>query len=342
MEEWILVVDDDSNNLKTASHILVKNGMRASCVHSGKEALKFLEGGRTPDLILLDIHMPEMDGFETLEKIRSNEAFSSIPVIFLTADEDSGSETRGLDAGAMDFIKKPFVPEVLMTRVRHIVTLTKLQNDLECQVREKTAEVVEHQEKLKRLNVQIVMALSSAVDAKDNYTNGHALRGAEYSKEIALRAGLPQEKADSIYLIGLLHDVGKIGIPDYIINKDCELDDDEYRLTRKHPEMGQEILDKIPEFPELAIGARYHHERFDGRGYPDGLSGEDIPLEARIIAVADTYDAMTSRRSYRDVLPQAVAREEIEKGVGTQFDPKFAKVMLEMIDEDKEYTMRQK
>ncbi len=106
--------------------------------------------------------------------------------------------------------------------------------------------------------------------------------------------------------------------------------------------MGQEILDKIPEFPELAIGARYHHERFDGRGYPDGLSGEDIPLEARSIAVADTYDAMTSRRSYRDVLPQAVAREEIEKGVGTQFDPKFAKVMLEMIDEDKEYTMRQK
>ena len=342
MNEWILVIDDDANNLKAASHILVKSGMRASCVRSGEEALRFLEGGRRPDLILLDIHMPEMDGFETLHRIRADEQTAMIPVVFLTADEDSESETRGLEAGAMDFIKKPFVPEVLLTRVRHIIELTRLQNDLESQVREKTAEVVAQQEKLKRLNVQIVMTLSGAVDAKDKYTNGHALRVAEYSREIARRCGYGEEQAQKIYLIGLLHDVGKIGIPDTIINKTSRLSDEEYAITKQHPELGWHILQNIPEFPELAIGAHWHHERYDGKGYPDGISGHAIPEEARIIAVADSYDAMTSRRSYRDVLPQQVARDEIEKGIGTQFDPVFAKAMLDMIDEDTAYVLRQK
>lgn len=341
MNEWILVIDDDPNNLKAASHILLKSGMRASCVRSGEDALRFLQksGERQPDLILLDIHMPGMDGFETLKHLR--ERNQSIPVVFLTADEDSGSETRGLNAGAMDFIKKPFVPEVLLTRVRHIIALIRLQNDLESQVQEKTAAVIAQQEKLNRLSIQIVMTLSGAVDAKDPYTNGHSRRVAEYAREIALRYGYSPERAQNIYLIGLLHDIGKIGIPDTIINKPDRLSDEEYELTRRHPEMGCRILENIPDFPELAIGAHWHHERFDGKGYPDGLSGTDIPEEARIIAVADSYDAMTSRRSYRDVLPQEVVRAEIEKGVGTQFDPTFAKIMLKMIDSDKEYQMHQ-
>lgn len=342
MNEWILVVDDDPNNLKAASHILVKNGMRASCVRSGADALRFLNGGaRRPDLILLDIHMPGMDGFETLKKIQEDPNTASIPVVFLTADEEIDAETRGLEAGALDFVKKPFVPEVLLTRVRHIVVLTRLQTDLESQVKEQTAEIIEQQEKLNRLTIQIVMTLSGAVDAKDPYTNGHSRRVAEYSREIALRAGYDQAYGERIYLIGLLHDIGKIGIPDTIINKPDRLSDEEYELAKNHPVVGCKILENIPEFPELAIGAHWHHERFDGKGYPDGLSGMDIPEEARIIAVADTYDAMTSRRSYRDVLPQEVVRSEIEKGVGTQFDPRFSRIMLQMIDEDKEYQMRQ-
>ncbi len=230
----------------------------------------------------------------------------------------------------------------LLTRVRRIIELTRQQNDLESQVREKTAEIVAQQEKLRRLNVQIVMALSGAVDAKDKYTNGHARRVADYSREIARRCGFDAEEARKIYLIGLLHDVGKIGIPDAIINKPTQLTDEEYEITKQHPELGWHILQNIREFPELAIGAHWHHERYDGKGYPDGISGSDIPVEARIIAVADSYDAMTSRRSYRDVLPQKVARDEIEKGVGTQFDPVFAKAMLDMIDEDTEYKLRQK
>ena len=142
-------------------------------------------------------------------------------------------------------------------------------------------------------------------------------------------------------MIGLLHDIGKIGVPDSIISKPERLTDAEYQIIRTHPEQGDKILQNIPEFPELSIGARWHHERYDGAGYPDGIAGEDIPEEARIIAVTDAYDAMASRRSYRDVLPQERIRTEIRKGMATQFDPTFARIMLEMIDEDKEYRMRE-
>lgn len=142
-------------------------------------------------------------------------------------------------------------------------------------------------------------------------------------------------------MVGLLHDVGKIGVPDAVINKPAKLTNDEFELIKNHPVMGARILKNIKEMPRLATGARWHHERYGGGGYPDGLAGEDIPEDARIIAVADAYDAMSSRRSYRDVLPQGVVREEIENGRGTQFDPRFADIMLEMIDEDTEYEMRE-
>lgn len=143
-------------------------------------------------------------------------------------------------------------------------------------------------------------------------------------------------------MMGLLHDVGKIGIPDGIINKTVRLTDEEYSIIRKHPIMGEKILMNITEFPKLRIGARWHHERYDGKGYPDGLTGEEIPMEARMIAVADAYDAMSSRRSYREVLPQEKVRQEIQNGKGTQFDPVFAEIMLSMIDEDTDYQMREK
>lgn len=142
-------------------------------------------------------------------------------------------------------------------------------------------------------------------------------------------------------MMGLLHDVGKIGVPDAVINKPGRLNDEEYGRIKVHPEMGSRILEKIQEMPELMTGAKWHHERYDGSGYPDGLAGSDIPEEARIIAVADAYDAMTSRRSYRDILERSVVRNETEKGKGTQFDPVFADIMLKMIDEDTEYKMRE-
>ena len=341
MSDWILVVDDDSANLRMASHILSAENMRVSCLKSGDDALRFLQDNK-PDIILLDIHMQGMDGFETIEAIKENGDTADIPVIFLTADDDDQTESRGLKAGAVDFLKKPFVPEVLLLRVRHTIDLVRLQEDMHKEVSLMTHEIVKQHEKMERVTIQIVQALAGAVDAKDTYTSGHSSRVADYSREIAKRAGLSDQVQDDIYMMGLLHDVGKIGIADTIINKTSKLSDEEYAIIKTHPVKGDKILKNIPEFPKLAIGARWHHERFDGRGYPDGIAGEEIPMEARIIAVADAYDAMSSKRSYRDNLPQEIVRGEVEKGMGTQFDPVYAKIMLAMIDEDKNYDMREK
>ena len=196
--------------------------------------------------------------------------------------------------------------------------------------------------KVEEMNVQVVRALATAIDAKDKYTNGHSTRVAEYSKMIAARSGYSKAEQDEIYMMALLHDVGKIGVPDSVINKTSKLTDKEFSMIRQHPVIGDSILGSIKERPDLAIGARWHHERYDGKGYPDGKAGEDIPEEARIIAVADAYDAMTSRRSYRDIMSQDDVMTEIEKGMGTQFDPAFAKAMLSIMDEDENYTLREK
>ena len=198
-----------------------------------------------------------------------------------------------------------------------------------------------YSKKVEEMNLQVVSALATAIDAKDQYTNGHSSRVAEYARAIAARSGYSKDEQDEIYMMGLLHDVGKIGVPDQVINKAGKLTPEEYEHIKKHPVIGSGILESIKERPKLATGARWHHERYGGGGYPDGISGEAIPEEARIIAVADAYDAMTSRRSYRDVMPQDVVRAEIEKGAGTQFDPRFADVMLQMIDEDVDFTLRE-
>ena len=190
-------------------------------------------------------------------------------------------------------------------------------------------------------SIHVVKVLAEAIDAKDAYTKGHSSRVAEYSREIAIRAHYSEAAQDEIYMMALLHDVGKIGVSDAVITKPGKLTDDEFAQIKTHPEKGAKILRAIEELPKLVTGARWHHERYDGRGYPDGLTETDIPEEARIIAVADAYDAMTSNRSYRRGMDQSKVREQIEKGKGTQFDPKFADIMIQMIDEDKEYKMRE-
>ena len=195
---------------------------------------------------------------------------------------------------------------------------------------------------LLRLFEQTATSLANAIDAKDEYTRGHSTRVAEYSKKIAEQAGKSPSECEDIYYVALLHDVGKIGISEAIINKDGKLTDEEYEEMKKHPVVGNQILSGITEYPYLSIGAHYHHERYDGKGYPDRLKGEDIPEIARIISVADAYDAMTSKRRYRKSIPQVMVREEIVKGSGTQFDPKFAKIMQHLIDMDTEYKMREK
>lgn len=332
--DWVVVVDDDVANLKMAGLILSRQHMRVTALKSGRALLDYIRNN-SPDVILLDVRMPEMDGFETMRLLKQEMApGQEIPVIFLTADDNAESEMKGLNLGAMDFIKKPFVPDVLTVRVKHIIQLTRLQRNLAEEVELKTQEN-------ENLSLRVVQTLAEAIDAKDTYTNGHSGRVAEYSKEIARRYGYTKKHQDEIYMMGLLHDVGKIGVPDAVINKPSKLTDEEFQFIKKHPELGDRILKKIKEMPKLSVGARWHHERYDGSGYPDGLAGQDILEEARIIAVADAYDAMTSRRSYRGMLPQDKVRSEIERGKGTQFDPVFAEIMLQMIAEDPDYRMRE-
>jgi HD-GYP domain-containing protein (c-di-GMP phosphodiesterase class II) len=231
---------------------------------------------------------------------------------------------------------------VIDTTLFYIFVLMDM-NDTVKRAMEREIEVLkEEQQNMHKMFVQTAEALASAIDAKDTYTHGHSARVAEYSKQIARLAGKDEKECREVYFAALLHDVGKIGIPDYIINKAGKLNDDEFSEIRKHPEIGRQILQNIIQSPYISIGAHYHHERYDGSGYPDGLKGSEIPEIARIIAVADAYDAMASKRSYRDPLAQNIVREEIEKGLGTQFDPTFATIMLKLIDTDKDYLMRER
>ena len=192
-----------------------------------------------------------------------------------------------------------------------------------------------------RLISQMIQAFVSAVEAKDKYTTGHALRVADYSMEISKRLGMSKEEQQRLYAAGLLHDIGKIGVPDDILNKTSKLTDAEYEIIKTHTVIGADILETISELPDLSVGARFHHEKYDGTGYPNRLKGEEIPKLAQIIAVADAYDAMTSSRSYRKPLEQRVVRQELVNGLGTQFAPKIADILISMIDEDVNYTMKQ-
>lgn len=335
----ILVVDDDVMNLRIAEKMLEER-YHIECVKSGKEALQFL-GKMLPNLILLDLHMPEMDGYEVLDYLQSEPKYRDIPVIFLTADNDRETEVKGFRKGAQDFIVKPFIADIMISRVDRILELSRLQKDLQREVEKQTRTAEERREKVERLSSQIMQTLAGTIDAKDKYTKGHSSRVADYAVKIAKKLGKSEKDQKDIYYLGLLHDIGKIGIPDGIINKTTRLTDEEYQIIKTHPIIGAEILQNISELPELVLGARWHHERYDGKGYPDGLKGAEIPEMSRIIGVADAYDAMTSNRSYRDVLPQSVVRGEIEKGKGSQFDPVFADMMIQLINEDTEYLMRE-
>ena len=187
----------------------------------------------------------------------------------------------------------------------------------------------------------MIKTLINAIDAKDQYTHGHSERVARYSLMLADKMKLEPEKLDNIYIAALLHDIGKIGVSDTIINKDGKLTADEYDNIKQHPVLGSQILTNISEMPVAVIGAKYHHERYDGTGYPEGLKGEEIPLEARIISVADAYDAMTSNRSYRNSMTQEKVREQLVNGRGRQFDPEIVDQMLIIMDGDKEFKMRE-
>ncbi len=235
------------------------------------------------------------------------------------------------------------VPGLFSTLLTVIaLTLIRSRDKQIGRYREAEVKQLTQQRKLsERLFEQTARALVTAIDAKDEYSHGHSVRVAEYSERIARMMGKSDEECKMVYYAGLLHDVGKIGISDSIINKKEELTQEEYEEIMRHPELGNQILSSIQDYPYISLGAHYHHERYDGKGYPDGLKGDDIPEIARIIAVADAYDTMSSNRSYRRAIPQQIIREEIIAGAGTQFDPEIAMIMRHLIDLDGEYRMKE-
>ena len=335
----VMLIDDDSINRKAVTSML-KDEFEVIAAASGKEAFEMLSKEKA-DLILLDVYMPEMDGHEVIKTLKGSAEYADIPVIFLTSDVEETTEIKGFSEGAIDFLRKPFRKNVAIQRIRRILELSYLQKYLQKEVERQTEVAESRRESVERLSWQMVQALASTIDAKDSYTNGHSTRVAQYSVMLAEKMGYTGEKLEQLQYAAMLHDIGKIGVPREIINKPSKLTDEEYAIIKTHPAIGENILKEVSEIPDIAIGARWHHERYDGKGYPDGMKGEAIPELARIIGVADAYDAMTSKRSYRDVLPQEVVIGELEKGKSTQFDPEIAEIMIELIKEDTDYIMHE-
>ncbi len=334
----IVVVDDDELVLRSAQEIL-SDRFNLKFFSSTVEATSFLSENPA-NLLLIDLDMAGISGFDFYKSIKQLPMQQTTSVVFLSSDSNyKDIEEEGYRLGAMDFITKPFVPKMLVQRISRLLEFVYLRNHLIKEVKIKTKIANEKSAQLDLLAFQAMQALASTIDAKDRYTNGHSQRVAKYAKLLAQRMGKTEAEQKNIYYVALLHDVGKIGVPDEIINKTSSLTSVEYEIMKTHPIIGANILKNISAMPILVIGARYHHERYDGRGYPDGLRGDEIPEIARIIGVADAYDAMTSRRSYRNVLPQRIVRDEFVKGKGCQFDPHIADLMVELIDEDWGYVM---
>lgn len=324
VKKTILIVDDDRMNLVTAQKFLMEE-YKVVGVNSGKQAFKYLMKFR-PDLILLDIFMPEIGGFEVMKLLQENRDWCKIPVIFLTADRKTETESKCFQMGAHDFITKPFEPGIMLNRIRRAIELDGYRKDLQRRLEEKTREV-------ELVTIQAITTVANTIDAKDDYTKGHSIRVAYYSEALARKIGWSEEEVQNIHYIALLHDIGKIGVPDSVLNKPFKLTNVEFELIKNHTVMGAEILKDIKMFPHVSVGAKFHHERYDGRGYPSGLKGDEIPLVARVIGIVDSYDAMTSNRVYRKRLQDEMVKQELIRGKGTQFDPYLVDQFMELLEE---------
>ena len=298
----LLLVDDEPTNLQVLRHILQAD-YRLLFATDGERALQVAREQR-PDLVLLDIMMPNMDGYAVCCALKADAATASIPVIFITALNDSQDETAGFDVGGVDYLTKPVSPPVVRARVRTHLSLVRM-------------------DELRETRLQIVQRLGRAAEYKDNETGLHVIRMSHFSQLRALAAGCSPAWAEDLLNAAPMHDVGKIGIPDEVLRKPGPLDADEWATMRRHPEIGAEIMGEHPSgvlqlAREIALA---HHEKWDGSGYPRGLAGEAIPLSARIVAIADVFDALTTRRPYKEPWPVQEAMNHIAAQAGKHFDP---------------------
>lgn len=322
----ILLVGDDFFSLRLTNDIL-RDEYEVVTFNMKSTLLDYL-WKYTADLILLDYQRPEKDGLDILTALKKTPHMATIPVMVLTAQKDVFVEIACLKAGAEEFITKPFVPEVVCSRIGRILELNKLQEDLQNRLDEKTRQ-------MENLMLQAISTIANTVDTKDDYKGDHSVLVAQYAAMIARELGWSNQDVQNIYNIGLLHDIGKISVPDMIIHKPGPLNKDEWEIMKGHTVMGAEILKDIHIVKMSNVVALHHHERYDGTGYPKGLRGEEIPIEARIVGLADAYVAMNSSRSYRDRLSTEQVYEELITGKGTQFDPYLVDILLKIIEENK-------
>jgi putative two-component system response regulator len=351
----ILIVDDTPANLSIISGVL-KESFRTKIATNGEKALALANAEDQPDLILLDVMMPGMDGYEVCRRLKADPATADIPVIFLTAKTDSDDEAKGLDLGAIDYIHKPFNPPIIQARVRNQLLVKEARDFLKSQNEILEEKVQERTRRLSAIQDVTILAMASLAETRDNDTGNHIRRTQHYVKLLAKRlaghpkfaAQLPADTIEMLYKSAPLHDIGKVGIPDHILLKPGRLTKEEFEIMKGHAELGFRSilaaeteqgmpLDFLTLAKEIAYG---HHEKWDGSGYPQGIKGDAIPLSARLMAVADVYDALISRRVYKDGMSHDQAVAIIRQGRGSHFDPDVVDAFLDVVDEVRAVALR--
>lgn len=337
-KKTILVVDDDKTNLLMAQKVLAED-YRVAVVNSGKMAFQYLEKNE-PVLILLDIQMPEMDGFEVMKKLQENEKWCKIPVIFLTADRTPETEEACFNVGAVDYIGKPFIPAIMQRRVRRTVELEDYRRSLELMVQQQL-------EKITQLQKDIIITMANLIESRDGTTGEHVKHSSIYTEYLVMkmienniyREELTVDFVNYLKQAAPMHDIGKITVPDSILRKPGALSEEEYKLMKLHAEAGgrliRENMSRLaePEFVVIASNvANYHHEKWNGKGYPEGLKEKEIPLEARIMAVADVFDALVAKRQYKEGMSLEQAKEIMLQGRGEYYEP----ILLDCFFQDTE------
>jgi putative two-component system response regulator len=344
----VLIVDDTPENL-TLMHSLLKDRYKTKIANNGEKALQIAGADSRPDLILLDIMMPGMDGYEVCRKLKASPATRDIPVIFLTAKSQVEDEQTGFDTGCVDYITKPISPPIVLARVHTHLTLKaaadflKDKNEyLETEVQKRTHEVQVVQD-------VTIMAMASLAETRDNETGNHIRRTQNYVRALAMKlrdhpkfaAALTDEVIEMLYKSAPLHDIGKVGIPDAILLKPGKLTEEEFEVMKTHTTLGRDAImaaEKLIEAPNTFLRlareiAHYHQEKWNGSGYPEKLEGESIPMSARLMAVADVYDALISRRVYKPPFPHSEAVTIIRQGKSLHFDPDMVDAFIEIADE---------
>lgn len=309
----VLVVDDVAANRELLEAYLVDLGYEVQQARDGWEALERIEA-REPDLVLLDIDMPGIDGLEVCRRVKTHPRQRLVPVVLITAATDRAVRLKGLAAGADDFLTKPVDREELLVRTKVLLRERSLNKRLDA-------------------TEDVLAAFARTVEARDRYTIHHAERVALYTRSIGRTYGLPQEHLESLYMGGLLHDLGKLAIPDAVLLKPGPLDEQDMAVMRTHSLEGERICGSLRSVSLFLPIIRHHHEQVDGKGYPDHLVGEEIPIGARMAAVADSWDAMVSERPYRAALPLEEARQLLEGGAGKQWDASFIELFTRLLDD---------